>query len=308
MGSVSKTKVILCYVDGRASAELVDTVAKKLTEAQASVILDSANISMLLEGRADPMLPGCGSTEKVDKAAAKLMAGRVAVIAEGSPFVLTLPYVFAESLQSSEDYLHTSYYATFIRVLRMIAFLASIFAPGILCALVNYDHAELPKEFYGVITKSREGIPVSFFWEILTILTIFELLREVGVRMPRTVGDAVGIVGSVILGNTAVDAGIASSVGVITVAFSAVCAFITPAFMYVTVLFRLFVLISAQLFGVYGIGLSAAVLAILFATRESFGVPYLFPLIPTDREGLQDFILAVPKKTLGRRERLGVRR
>ena len=308
LGDISQTKLLLCFVEGRASERFVNELCGRLSSLKASVISDSANVAMLLEGGREPLLPACGTTEKVDKAAAKLMAGRVAVIVDGSPFVLTMPFVFAESIQSSDDYLHTPYYATFIRVLRLAAFLASVFAPGVLCALVTHENAFLPQSLYGLINKSREGVPESFFLEILTVLLLFELLREVGVRMPRPVGDAVGIVGSIILGNTAVDAGIVSSVGVITVAFAAVCAFITPAYMYVIVLFRIAVLVLAQIFGVCGVGLSAAILITLLSTRKSFGVPYLFPLSPHDPAGMQDFVFAWPKKTLGRRERLGKKR
>ena len=304
-GSVSHTKIIMCHVEGRASKSAVDLLAARIEGLNASVVADSADLALLLNGSRDRLLPACGVTEKVNKAASKLMAGRIALIVDGSPFVLTLPFVFAESLQSSDDYLHTPYYATFIRLLRLTAFLASVFAPGILCALVTFERDLLPQEIYGMIDKSRENVPEPFFAEILIVLLLFELLREVGVRMPRPVGDAVGIVGSIILGNTAVDAGIVSSVGVITVAFAAVCAFITPAYMYVIVLFRIAVLVLARLFGLYGLGLSAALLAALLCTRKSFGVPYLFPFSPYDPAGMQDFVFAWPKKTLGRRENLG---
>jgi spore germination protein KA len=219
------------------------------------------------------LLPNCGSTEKVDKAASKLMSGRIAIIVDGSPFVLTLPFLFAESLQASDDYLHTPYYATFIRFLRIIAFAAAIFAPAVLCAAVSYSYSEMPEELLGIIADSRRDIPLSFFWEITAVLFLFEILREVGVRMPRTVGDAVGIVGSIILGNTAVEAGIVSSVGVITVAFSAVCAFITPSYMYVIVLARFLSLLLAEIFGIYGIGIAVAVLLLALCGKNSFGVP-----------------------------------
>ena len=308
LGAVSHTKIIMCYVGGRASEQAVGSLCARINGLNASVITDSADLALLLDGERDRLLPACGVTEKVNKAAAKLLAGRIALIVDGSPFVLTLPFVFAESLQSPDDYLHTRYYATFIRVLRLTAFLASVFAPGILCALVTFDYAPLPQELYGIIDESRQNVPEPFFAEILIVLLLFELLREVGVRMPRTVGDAVGIVGSVILGNTAVDAGIVSSVGVITVAFAAVCAFITPAYMYIIVLFRIAVLVLARLFGLYGLGLSAALLVALLCTRKSFGVPYLFPFSPRSAKGMQDFVFAWPKKTLGRREELGGRR
>lgn len=307
IGDISQTKVILAYISDRADEKLVKETDKRLNEIKASVITDSANISMLLTGEKSPPLPTCGSTEKVDKVASKLMSGRVAIIVDGSPFVLTLPFVFAEALQASDDYLHTPYYATFIRILRLFAFVAAIFSPAVLCTAVRNDYSVLPNELYGIIADSRKEIPVSFFWEIIVILILFEVLREVGVRMPRTVGDAVGIVGSIILGNTAVEAGIVSSVGVITVAFSAVCAFITPAYMYVIVLARLGTLLLAELFGVYGIGFSAALLIIMLCGKESFGTPYALPLAPLSKSGMQDFIFAYPKKTLGRKENIGGR-
>ncbi len=308
VGSVSETKVILAYVSGRASQKLVEDIAQRINGLQASVITDSANLAMLLGGRKSHLIPNCGSSEKVDKVASKLMSGRIGIIVDGSPFVLTLPYLFIEGLQASDDYLHTPIYASFIRLLRGVAFIAAIFAPAILCAVVNYDASIMPDEFYGIISEARQDIPFSFFWEIVSVLILFETLREVGVRMPRTVGDAVGIVGSILLGNTAVETGIVSSVGVLTVAFSAVCAFITPAYMYVIVLARIAVLTLTEIFGLWGLIGSAVGLFILLCAKKSFGVYFMSPLIPFNKKGMQDYILCSPKKTLGRREELGKRK
>ena len=304
VGDISQTNVFIAYIDDRVDKKLVEAVSTKLTNAKANVITDSTNIAMILdEGKGkSSLLPNCGSSEKVDKVASKLMAGRVAIIVDGSPFVLTLPFLFIEGLQAADDYLHTPFYATFIRLLRFISFISAIFAPAILCAVINSNPEIMPNELYGLISESRRDIPVSFFWEIVVVLTLFETLREVGVRMPRTVGDAVGIVGSIILGNTAVEAGLVSSVGVITVAFSAVCAFITPAYMYVIVLSRIVVLIIAELFGVVGLVSSVIVLFLLLCLKKSFGVPYMTPLIPFDAKGMQDTLLCLPKKILGRNE------
>ncbi len=305
VGSVSSTTVTLAFVEGRADQKTVEEIAEKISKIEASVITDSANIAMLLDGNTNPPLPTCGSTEKVDKVASKLMSGRIAIIVDGSPFVLTLPFLFVESIQASDDYLHTPYYATFIRMLRTVAFFAAIFSPAILCVAVTYNSEVIPNEIYGIIVDSRKDIPLSFFWEIMAVLLLFELLREVGVRMPRTVGDAVGIVGSIILGNTAVETGLVSSIGVITVAFSAVCAFITPAYMYVIVLARIAMLVSAEVFGVFGLGLGIAVMLLLFCGKKSFGVPYMTPLSPISPKGLEDFIFSWPKRTLGRKESFG---
>lgn len=305
VGKVSKTKLIMSYVDQRADNALVDRISQLINKIDANVITDSANLTMLLGGNKNQPLPTCGSTEKVDKAASKLMSGRIALIVDGSPFVLTIPYVFIEGLQSTDDYLHTPYYATFIRLLRLVAFVSAIFAPAVLCTFINHYGNEMPQGIYGVIVDSRSDIPLSFFWEIVVILLLFEILREVGVRMPRTVGDAVGIVGSIILGNTAVEAGIVSSIGVITVAFSAVCAFITPAYMYVIVIARLFVLFLSEIFGVYGLVLSALLFLVALFRKKSFGVSYMTPLYPFDKKGMLDFVFCWPKRALGRIEIFG---
>lgn len=305
VGNVSSTKVIVAYVSQRADDKLVEKISTQISRLKADVIVDSTNIAMLLTGRKNPVLPDCGSSEKVDKVASKLMSGRIAVIVDGSPFVLTLPFLFIEGLQSADDYLHTPFYATFIRFLRAFSFIAAIFGPAILCTVVNYNSSIIPQEFYGLVQESRKDIPLSFFWETMSVLLLFEVLREVGVRMPRTVGDAVGIVGSVILGNTAVEAGIVSSIGVITVAFSAVCAFITPAYMYVIVLARIAVLIAAEMLGVWGLLLSATVFFAMLCRKKSFGVPYLWPMIPFNSEGIQDTLFSWPKKTLGKKETPG---
>ena len=304
VGEISSTTVLMCYVEGRAERRLVEQVAKQISKIKASVITDSANLAMLLSPKKAPVFPYLGSSEKVDKVASKLMAGRIAIIVDGSPFVLTLPFLFIEGLQSADDYLHTPFYATFIRFLRLIAFISAIFAPAVLCTVINYDFEIMPPYFYGIIYEARKDIPLSFFWEIIAVLILFEVLREVGVRMPRTVGDAVGIVGSIILGNTAVEAGIVSSVGVITVAFSAVCAFITPAYMYVIVLARIAVLVLSELLGIWGLVISAVLLTTMIITKRSFGFHYLYPIIPFDKKGVMDSVLAYPKKTLGRREGL----
>ncbi len=304
LGSVSETKVILAYVSDRAKTDLVEKIEQKLSSIKASVITDSANLAMLLNDEKFGLIPSFGSSEKVDKVASKLMSGRIGIIVDGSPFVLTLPYLFIEGLQSADDYLHSPVYASFIRLVRSVAFVAAIFAPAILCAIVNYNPSLLPKEFYGIISEARKDIPLSFFWEIMTTLILFETLREVGVRMPRTVGDAVGIVGSILLGNTAVETGIVSSIGVLTVAFSAVCAFITPAFMYFIVISRISVLALSEIFGLWGLFGSVLGIALLLCFKKSFGAYYMWPLIPFNKEGAQDYILCSPKKTLGRQERL----
>ena len=301
-GSYSHTRIVLCYLDSRCDKALVSELSRRISTIKAEAILDVGNLEMLLLGKRSPLFPLFGSTEKTDKAASKLLAGRVGILVDGSPFMLSAPYVFAESIQSAEDYLRTPYYATAIRCLRFLSVFLSLFLPAILVAVGKLDPSALPGNLTKQLSNVKEDLPTSLFLECLTSLAVFELVREVGVRMPRTVGDAVGIVASIILGDAAVEAKLASPLVILTVALSAVCAFIVPVYMYATVLLRFVFLLAAEVFGFAGLFLGLVILLTAVSRMESWGAPYLSPLSPWRKQGLQDFLLAVPKKTLGRKE------
>ncbi|HAN21506.1 MAG: hypothetical protein A2Y15_00735 [Clostridiales bacterium GWF2_36_10] len=304
IGSETGTKITLAYIDGRADSKVLEDIKNRIENSSATTIVDSGNIEMLIDTRKYPIFPIMGSSEKVDKVASKLISGRVGILVDGSPFILTAPYVFAESLQSSEDYYRSPYYATFIRFLRFFALLAALYLPALLVTVITSHNELIPEKMYKTIEEMRADMPFSLFWEVIIVLMIFEMLREVGIRMPRSVGDAIGIVGSLILGDAAVQAGIASPVVIIAVAMSAVCAFIVPVYMYTTVLIRIFFLVLAYKLGFYGIILGSLALLFLLCKTESFGAPYMSPIAPFDKVGMQDFLLALPKKTLGRKEKL----
>ena len=304
VGSLTKTRVFISYVEGRADMKLVNDIKNRLETASAACVVDSANLEQLLCGKSSPFFPVAGSTEKVDKVASKLLAGRVALICDGSPFVLTVPYVFAESIQSAEDYLKSPYYASFMRFLRFFSFLVSFLLPALFTAAMYHQRFVIPAPLMESLEKLEEDISLPFIVEVLVMLVVFEAIREVGVRMPRTVGDSVGIVASFILGDAVVQAGIAGTAVLLIVAFSAVTSFIVPALANVTVLLRFAFVIAAYIAGVYGILLLFGLTVLLLCRKKSFGAPYMSPVFPLNPEGLQDFLIAVPKKTLGRKEKL----
>lgn len=304
IGNLTGTKTVIAYMEGRADPKVIDNVREKIKNAYATAVVDSANIDMLIDKRKFPFFPILGSSEKVDKVASKLLAGRVAIIVDGSPFVLTAPYVFAESIQSSEDYYRSTFYASFIRFLRFTALMIALYLPGLLVTLITSHNELIPESMYKSIEKMRAELPYSMFWEVIFVLVIFEMLREVGVRMPRSVGDAIGIVGSLILGDAAIKAGLASPIVIVTVALAAVCAFIVPVYMYSTVILRILFLFLGFKLGFYGIILGTLMLLFLLCRTDSFGSSYMTPLAPFDKTGLEDFLVASPKKTLGRKENL----
>ena len=303
-GNVTRTGIAMLYIEGRASDKCVSAVREKLDAIDVDVISDSGNIESLMRNNKYGIFPSFGSTEKADKAASLLSAGRIVIICDGSPFVLTAPYIFIEALQSAEDYLRSPFYATFMRLLRFASLLTALYLPSVFLILADTRHELLPGGIYEVIEKLRRDIPIPLFYELLLMLIVFEMLREVGLRMPRSVGDAVGIVGSIIIGDAATKAGIASTAVILAVAVSAVANFVVPVYMNTTSLLRLLFLIASYEAGFAGLAAaSCAVVCVLCAKRE-LGVPYLLGIMPFRADFMLDFILAVPQKTLGKREEL----
>ncbi len=304
VGSLTSTGVFVVYLDGVADNAVVDRIKKGLENAKARAVVDSANIEMLLHSGGNRLFPIMGSSEKVDKVASKLLSGRVVVICDGSPFVLTAPYVFAESIQSAEDYLKNAFYSSFMRVLRFLAFLASLLAPSLFTAAVYHDRWLLPNVLMSALDEMEKDIKLPFVGEMLLMLTAFEIIREVGIRMPRTVGDAVGLVASLLVGDATVEAGLAGTSVLLIVAFAEVSGFIVPAFAPALTLLRYVFLLSAYFAGMYGILFVLVIMTVVLLRKKSFGVGYMTPLYPFSVRGMEDFLLSLPQKTLNRQEKL----
>ncbi len=297
-GDYTDTTIYICYINGVASDDTVDRVKKQISSINMPAIIDSGYIEHYLQKKSPSLFTNVGSSEKPDVVAAKLLEGRVAIICDGSPVVLTVPYLFIESLQSAEDYLKTPYYSTFVRLLRFISAIISLYLPSVYLSVVEHHTSALPYKLYKTIIKLRQDVPFEVFGELMVILFIFELIREVGIRMPRAVGSAVGIVAGLILGDAAISAGLASAPVIMAASLTAVCTFIVPTFMNSFVLIRFINIILAQIFGFTGIILSACFILSCMARKESFGVPYLMPISPLKPGGIFDTIISIPKKAL----------
>lgn len=294
LGRLTKTEVTLMYISDLVNREALALLKRRLADIRADALIDSGSVEMYIQDGRHALYPTVGNSERPDKVAAKLLEGRIAVLVDGSPVVLTVPYVFAEGFQVSEDYAKSTFFATFVRSLRFLAVMLGIFLPGLFLALTEHHMGYLPQEMIDFMAKTREDMTVSLTWEIITAFLIFEILREVGLRMPKAVGSAVGIVGSLILGESAVKAGIISPFVLIIVAFSAVCNFICAPYMNPNAILRFALILAGGFFGLFGFfGASAAAL-LLGAGKASFGVPYFSPLAPLSAEGLRDFLYMSP--------------
>jgi len=294
VGSVSKTDVSVLYMEGIAKNELVQEVCERISGIETDVILDSGYIEIYIQDGKAPFYPTVGNSERPDKVAAKLMEGRVAIVADGSPVVLTAPYLFCEAFQVTEDYTKSPWYATFIRTLRCVAYLLALYLPSLFTCLFVRHLSVLPEYLVSAVTEAREKLPFSLFWEVLVIFLIFEAVREIGLRMPKAVGSAVGLVGSLILGESAIKAGITSAPVLIVVALAAVCNFMIPPYMNTNILYRFFMIVISGALGLFGFFAGFAVAAVSLCAKSSFGVPYLSPFAPIDPWGLRDFIYMAP--------------
>ncbi len=240
-----------------------------------------------------------GYTEKPDAAAAKIFEGRVDPCRR-EPFVLPVP-LFIENFQSSEDYYFRPYFATLLRLVRFIAYFTTLFAPALYVAITTFHHELIPTSLLFTMAAAREGIPFPAFVESLIMIVTFEILREAGVRLPRSVGQALSIVGALVVGEAAVSAGFIGAPMVIVVAITAVSGFVVPNLTDSAAVLRFVYLVLGAMLGGFGITLGFLGTLVHTTALESFGYPFLSPIAPFDPAGTTDVVVRAPLRFMIRR-------
>lgn len=294
LGKQTRTDICIAYIKGLANEKLIEEVKRRLKGIQTDAILESGYIEEFIEDAPFSPFSTIANTERPDVAAAKILEGRAAILVDGTPFILTVPMLFVESLQVSEDYYSRPFYSTLIRWIRFIAFLITILLPALYVALATYHQEIIPTSFLITMIAASEGTPFPAFVAALFMGIIFEILREAGVRLPRPVGQAVSIVGALVIGEAAVSAGIVSAPMVIMVALTAISSFVVAAQTDVATILRIFLTILAGVLGAFGIMIGMLGILIHMASLRSFGVPYLSPLAPLSPRDLKDVIVRAP--------------
>lgn len=292
IGKKTLTNVCVAYIDGVAPQAVVDETKRRLDALNIDSVLDTGYLEQYIEDSPMSIFPTVAYTEKPDVAAGRMLEGRIAIIADGTPFVLTIPKLFIESFQTSEDYYVRPLYASAIRFLRFVAYIISTFAPSIYIALTTFHQELIPTTLLITIAASREGTPFPAFIEALIMVLAYEILREAGVRLPRPVGSAISIVGALIMGDAAVSAGIVGAPMVITIAITAVAGFVVPDQTESAAFLRFISMVAAASLGGYGIALVFLGMLIHLASLKSFGVPY-FTAITYSRDQ-QDIYVRMP--------------
>lgn len=288
VGEYSKTQVAICFIDGIADKNLVERLKKRISEINIDAVLDSSYLSKFLGEHKTSLFKQIGNTEKPDILAAKILEGRVAVFVDGSPIALTLPYLLIEDFQSPSDYYNSSYSATISRIIRTFAVVISIYLPAFYVAAQLFHLQLIPLSFLLTIVNSIKGIPLSPSYEMFFTLLIFEILNEASVRMPRYVGMVVSIVGGLVLGETAVNAGIISAPALMIIALSGICLYTVPELLQTFSIIRLLMLVIGGSFGAFGLLIASAVLIIYLVSFETYETPLLAPFSPLVTKDLKD--------------------
>ena len=282
VGRRTKTDVSLAYIKGIANETVIDEVKARLDTIDTDVILESGYIEQLIEDSHYSIFPQMQTTERPDKTVGSLLEGRVAILVDNTPFVLIVPATFTQLYHSPEDYNERWIAMSGIRFLRFVSIFIATLTPALFVALTSFHPGMLPTELMVSLAATREGVPFPAFIEAVIMEITIELLREAGIRLPGPIGQTIGIVGGLVIGQAAVTAGIASPVMVIVVAITAIASFITPDYsVSLSIrLIRFVYMILAAVLGLYGIMLGILAVLIHLVTLKSFGVAYLSPLAP----------------------------
>ncbi|TGE34605.1 spore germination protein [Desulfosporosinus sp. Sb-LF] len=303
IGQRTKTSVCIVYIKGIANPLLIEEIKRRLIDIKTDSILESGYIEQFIEDAPFSIFSTVANSEKPDTVAAKMLEGRAAILVDGTPFVLTVPMLFIESFQSAEDYYSRPYFASLIRMIRFLSYMISILAPATYVALTTFHQELLPTPLLFSMAAAQEGVPFPAVVEAITMGIIFEILREAGVRLPRPVGQAVSIVGALVIGQSAVTAGLIGAPMVIVVALTAVASFVVPAQTDSGGILRIIFTILAGFIGGFGIMIGLIGVYIHLASLRSFGTPYLSPIAPLIVRDLKDTFVRAPLWTMLTRPR-----
>lgn len=291
VGSESQTAVCLCYMRGRVSQALLDDVRRRVTDCPLDIVLESGYLQPFLEGERRSLFTGVDVTERPDTLCGKVAEGRIGVLVDGTPFALVVPYLFAEHFQSMDDYTQHPVYASFIRLIKYASFLISLLLPGLYVAIGTHHAEMLPGELLLSFINSARSTPFSLTVEALLIHFLFEIMREAGLRFPKSVGHAVSIVGALVIGESVVRAGLVGAPMVIIVALTSISAFVIPSLYGSIAVLRFVFIILGGTLGLYGVMLGALLLLCSLSSLDVDTIPITAPITPFSFKAMRDVFI-----------------
>jgi len=290
VGDESNTSVAISYIDGIAPKDLIEEIKNKVKNLDLRFILDTNYIEDALKEEKS-VFDTVGYTEKPDEICAKLLEGRVAVIVDGTSFVITVPHFFLENFQTPDDYYLNKYVANFNRILRWFAFFLASMLPGLYVATITYHFSMLPSAFLFRLAVARSGVPFPAYVEVIIMIIAFQLIKEAGLRIPQPIGGTMSIVAGLILGDAAVGVGIASRITIIVIAISSLSYFLIPKLYGALSFWGIILVIFSSVFGIPGFLCGASILLINLAELNTVSYQFLFPIGSIKKLKFKDVVL-----------------
>lgn len=305
VGKYTQTQVGVLSINGIVKQELMDKVTEQIEKIDIYGLINSEMLKNLIETENKSILPTIVTTERPDVVSEALLEGKIAIIVDNSPFALIIPGVLNDYFKTMEDTYGKGINVTFTRIITFLAFWIAILTPAIYIALITYNQEMIPTDLLVSFAVQRDGVPFPAFFETFIMIIAFEILRESDLRVPSFGGSALSIVGALILGEAAVNAGIVSPIMIIIVAITAISSLPFAEFELVNALrwYRLIFMICASFLGIVGVMIIFLYFITKLASLETFGKPYLIPFAPTSIEGLKDSIIKLPLSKMKKRER-----
>ncbi len=294
LGKRTKTNVGVIYIEDIANAKYVDEIKKRINSIDIDGVLESGYIQKFILNNAFNLFPQVGIVERSDVACASILEGKVCIIVEGNNIALVTPKTFVEFLDASDDHYDSVYAAMFVKFIRIISMFISLTLSALYVAVVAFHSDILPPQYILALATSRATVPFNALVEATTMEFVSEILHEASIRLSKQIGPAIGIVGTIVIGQAAVSAGLVSPLMVIIVALSTMCSFVAPDFTIMSPvrILKFFVLFVTGIFGLFGFVMGLTVIVINIVSQSSFGVPYGAPIAPMNFKDLKNYFLS----------------
>jgi len=293
LGETTNQSVAIAYIDGLANPEILEKMYDKINQIEYDGILAISYIEQLIADHQVTPLPHYLATERPDKAVANLLEGKLVILLDGTPFVMIAPVSFFSFFQAPDDYFGVWIVHSLNRLLRILALIIALFLPAMYIAIVSYHYYMIPLNLLIPLAESRARVPFPPIIEVLILETTLEMLREATIRLPTFIGTSIGVVGGLIIGQAAVDAGVVSNIIIIVVAITAIASFLIPNYdMALGIRYtRFIVMFFASIFGIIGVVICGLFLLAHVSVLESMGEPYFKPMFPFNRNDFKDILL-----------------
>lgn len=300
VGRIARTDIFVAYIEGITNPKYVEIANNRLERIDVDGIANTGELIQYMEDKHFTIFPRVFSTERPDKVSAALLEGQVAIMMDGSPFVILAPFYLTGVFQSVDDYYNPPLFSTLKRMLRYLAFIVIILAPAFYVAVSTFHQEMIPTAFLVIMMSQRESNPFSTFFEMLLIYLLFEIMREASLRKPDAVGNSMSIVGSLIIGQTIVEAGLVSYAAIIIGSIMTLLTYVLGETTISTanrILTLIFMVVSAWL-GFYGLTIGIIIFLIHISSLTTFEEPYMTSMSPFSLKSQEDQIVKLPSRLM----------